>query len=83
MKKSKSVGLALFAANQRFWHKRSFGSSLFEITNKNPALHRAKQGLNRSKSGQTALKYKQQDGKHNEHKADGDSAVQYDLREMG
>ena len=66
-----------------FWFKRSFRFSLFEISDKNPALHRAKQGLNRSKSGQTALKYKQQNGKHNENKADGDSTVQYDLREMG
>lgn len=69
--------------NDCFWHKRSFRSSRFEITNKTPALHRAKQGLNRSKTGQTALKYKQQNGKHNENKADDDSAVQYDLREMG
>ena len=35
------------------------------------------------KAVQTALKYKQQNGKHNENKADGDSAVQYDLRETG
>lgn len=75
--------LLFLRPNQRFWHKRSFRSSLFEITDKTPALHRAKQGLNRSKSGQTALKYKQQNSKHNENKADGDSAVQYHLREMG